>query len=44
MMLLEFYFATWNETRVWLEWSVLFAVLAATELEAGFTASSERAA
>jgi hypothetical protein len=36
MMLVTFYFATWNETRVWLEWSVLFAVLAATELEAGF--------
>lgn len=36
LMLLTFFFATWNETRVWSEWSVLFAFLAATELEASF--------
>jgi hypothetical protein len=38
MMLATFAFATWNESRVWLEWSVLFAVLAAVELEAAFAA------
>jgi hypothetical protein len=36
MMLASFVFATWNETRVWVEWSVLFAVLAAAEIEAVF--------
>lgn len=36
-MLASFFFATWNETRVWIEWSVLFAVLASIEIEAGFT-------
>ncbi len=29
----SFYFATWNETRVWEEWSVPFALLATVELE-----------
>jgi hypothetical protein len=37
-MLVTFFFATWNETRVWLEWSMFFAALAAIELEASFTA------
>jgi hypothetical protein len=37
-MLVTFFFATWNETRVWLEWSMLFAVLAAIELESSFAA------
>ena len=32
-----FFFATWNETRVWLEWSTLFAALAAVELEGAFS-------
>ncbi len=32
-MLVTFFFATWNETRVWLEWSTLFAALAAVELQ-----------
>jgi hypothetical protein len=32
-MLFTFFFATWNETRAWAEWSVLFAALAALELE-----------
>jgi hypothetical protein len=36
LMLLTFFFATWNETRAWAEWSVLFATLAAIELEAAF--------
>ena len=36
MMLLTFYFATWNETRAWSEWSVLFAILAAVQLERSF--------
>jgi hypothetical protein len=43
MMLATFYFATWNETRVWLEWSVLFAVLATIELEGGFKVTAESA-
>jgi hypothetical protein len=38
-MLVTFFFATWNETRVWLEWSMLFAVLAALQLEASFVAA-----
>lgn len=33
MMLFTFYFATWNETRAWSEWTIPFAVLAALELE-----------
>lgn len=41
-MVVTFFFATWNETRVWLEWSTLFAALAALELEASFTASPDR--
>jgi hypothetical protein len=41
-MILTFFFATWNETRVWLEWSTLFAALAAIELEASFAASPDR--
>lgn len=31
-----FFFATWNETRAWSEWSVLFAILAAVQLERAF--------
>lgn len=50
MIILTFYFATWNETRAWSEWTVLIAILAAIELErsfaatntAGFFESSER--
>lgn len=38
-MVFTFFFATWNETRVWLEWSTLFAALAAIELQAMFSAS-----
>lgn len=37
LMVLTFFFATWNETRAWSEWTVLFAVLAAIELETAFT-------
>jgi hypothetical protein len=40
MVLLTFFFATWNETRAWSEWSVLFAILAAVQLERGFAAKS----
>jgi hypothetical protein len=36
LMVATFFFATWNETRAWSEWSVLFAILAATELERAF--------
>lgn len=36
LMILTFFFATWNETRAWSEWSVLFAVLAAIEIENSF--------
>jgi hypothetical protein len=32
-MLSSFFFATWNETRAWIEWSMLFAALASIELE-----------
>jgi len=35
-MVATFYFATWNETRAWSEWSVLFAILAAVQLERSF--------
>ncbi|QMV18438.1 hypothetical protein GOB94_06880 [Granulicella sp. 5B5] len=38
-MAVTFFFATWNETRVWLEWSTLFAALAAIELQTAFAAS-----
>ena len=33
LMLLTFPFATWNETRVWSEWTALFAVLSAIAIE-----------
>jgi hypothetical protein len=36
MIILTFFFATWNETRAWSEWSVLFAILAAVQLERSF--------
>jgi hypothetical protein len=36
-MAATFFFATWNETRVWLEWSTLFAALAAIELQSAFS-------
>lgn len=36
LMLYAFYFANWMETRVWSEWSLLFAVLAAVEFERAF--------
>ncbi len=36
MIFLTFFFATWNETRAWSEWSVLFAILAAVQLERSF--------
>ena len=32
-MLFAFYFAVWNETRVWCEWTTAFAILACLELE-----------
>ena len=28
MIFLRFFFATWNETRAWSEWSVLFVIRA----------------
>ena len=40
-MVATFFFATWNETRVWLEWSTLFAALAAIELESGIAYAPE---
>lgn len=40
MIFLTFFFATWNETRVWSEWSVLFAILAAVQLERSFASPS----
>jgi hypothetical protein len=39
-MAATFFFATWNETRAWSEWSVLFAVLAAVCLERGLSAKA----
>jgi hypothetical protein len=38
MIVFTFLFATWNESRAWSEWSVLFAILAAVELERSFAA------
>jgi len=35
-MVVTLRFSTWNETRVFLEWSTLFATLAAIELQAAF--------
>lgn len=35
-----FFFATWNETRAWLEWSTLFAAFAAVEVESALVASN----
>jgi hypothetical protein len=35
-MVASFFFATWNETRVWIEWTMFFAALASIEIEAGF--------
>jgi hypothetical protein len=40
MIVFTFFFATWNETRAWSEWSVLFAILAAVQLERSFAAPS----
>jgi hypothetical protein len=40
MILLTFFFATWNETRAWSEWCVLFAIFAAVQLERSFAASA----
>jgi len=36
MIFVTFFFATWNETRAWSEWTVLFAILAAVQLERSF--------
>lgn len=36
MIFFTFFFATWNETRAWSEWTVLFAILAAVQLERSF--------
>lgn len=36
-ILLTFFFATWNETRAWSEWTVLIAALAAIEMERSFS-------
>jgi hypothetical protein len=41
MILLTFFFATWNETRAWSEWTVLFAVLSVTQLERFFASPAE---
>jgi uncharacterized SAM-binding protein YcdF (DUF218 family) len=40
-MVATFFFATWNETRAWLEWSTLFAALAAIELEAALASPQQ---
>jgi len=41
LMVATFYFAAWNETRVWIEWTALFAVLAALELQGHFKTFAE---
>ncbi len=41
MIFVTFFFATWNETRTWSEWSVLFAILATVQLERSFAATNE---
>ena len=41
MIFLTFVFATWNETRAWSEWSVLFAILSAVQLERVLADSTE---
>jgi hypothetical protein len=43
-MVITFFFATWNESRAWAEWSALFAVLAAVELEHGLREGAVAAA
>ena len=40
LMVITFYFATWNETRAWLEWTTLFATLAALQIERAFAKQS----
>jgi hypothetical protein len=40
MIVVTFFFATWNETRAWSEWTVLFAILAAVQLERAFAAKA----
>jgi len=42
-MVVTFFFATWNETRVWLEWSTLFAALAAIEFQSALLSSEPSA-
>ena len=44
MVFFTFFFATWNETRAWSEWTVLFAILAAVQLERSFAATNHSAA
>jgi hypothetical protein len=44
MIAFTFFFATWNETRAWSEWTVLFAILAAVQLERSFATSTPGAA
>jgi hypothetical protein len=41
LMIATFYYAASDETRVWIEWTALFAVFAALELQGHFAASSE---
>jgi hypothetical protein len=41
LMIATFYYAASNETRVWIEWTALFAVFAALELQCHFAASSD---
>jgi hypothetical protein len=40
MILFTFFFATWNETRAWSEWTVLYAILAAVQIERTFAQAS----
>ncbi|MDP9051754.1 MAG: hypothetical protein M3O31_13710 [Acidobacteriota bacterium] len=42
MIFVTFYFATWNETRAWSEWSVFFAILGAVQLERALASPSSQ--
>lgn len=42
MIFFTFFFATWNETRAWSEWSVFFAILAAVQLERAFASPEQQ--
>ncbi len=42
IMIFTFYFAVWNESRVWLEWTTAFAIFAALELQSILSGDDRR--